>query len=74
MEERLCFADGSLDGYTDDIDVIVRFVILLVDFGEGHLLNDLHSLLDTGEDGVLIIQPWSRNHRNEKLTPICARA
>ena len=60
----------SFDGDADDVDVIVRFVVLFVHFGQRHLLHDFHSLFHSTEDGVFVIQPRRGNDRNEILTAI----
>lgn len=60
LTNRPCKQKVSLNGDTDDVDVLVRFVGLWVDFAVGDPLDSFHSFCASSKHGVLVVQPGLR--------------
>ena len=56
----------------NDFDLVQRFVQSIC-FDLGDLLDDVHSLGHTSEDGMFLVQPRRRNDRDEELGSIRGR-
>lgn len=55
----------------DNPDIVVGFICLRVGFNSTNVLNNFHTPHDSTEHGVFVVQPWSWNHGNKKLTTVC---